>query len=68
MKLAPSFHLVVSKSATGKHWMPSTFVPCKDASVNVNGRTLPGRPGPREMAGHSMTTAFLAFSETWIRA
>jgi hypothetical protein len=62
------FALPPDKSATGKHWMPSTFVPCKDASVNVNGRTLPGKPGPREMAGHSMTTAFLAFSETWIRA
>jgi hypothetical protein len=36
--------------------------------VTVNGRVLPGKPVPREMAGHQITTAFLAFSETWIRA
>jgi hypothetical protein len=29
---------------------------------------LPGKPAPREMAGHSFSTAMLAFSETWIRA
>jgi hypothetical protein len=35
--------------------------------VTVNGRTLPGKPVPREIAGHTITTAMLAFSETWIR-
>ena len=34
----------------------------------VNGKVLSGKPAPREMAGHSFTTAMLAFSETWIRA
>ena len=34
----------------------------------VNGRALPGKPVPREIAGHTITTAMLAFSETWIRA
>jgi len=62
------FVLPPDKSATGKHFMPSTFVPCADASVTVNGRILPGKPAPREMAGRQITTAFLAFSETWIRA
>jgi hypothetical protein len=47
--------------------MPSLFVGCREASVTVNGRTLPGRPVPREIAGRSITTAMLAFSETWIR-
>jgi len=61
------FALPPDKSATGKHWMPSTFVPCADASITVNGRTLPGKPAPRDMAGQQITTAFLAFSETWIR-
>ncbi len=61
------FALPPDKSATGKHHMPSLFVPCKDASITVNGRVLPGKPAPREMAGHSMSTAMLAFSETWIR-
>ncbi len=62
------FALPPDKSATGKHYMPSLFVGCSDATVTVNGRTLPGKPVPREMAGHSITTAMLAFSETWIRA
>ena len=61
------FALPPDKSATGKHWMPSTFVPCANASITVNGRPLPGKPAPRDMAGQQITTAFLAFSETWIR-
>ena len=56
------------KSATGKHHMPSLFVGCEDATIAVNGRALPGKPVPREIAGHTITTAMLAFSETWIRA
>jgi hypothetical protein len=62
------FALPPDKSASGKHWMPSTFVPSTDATITVNGRVLPGKPIPREMAGREITTAFLAFSETWIRA
>jgi len=62
------FALPPDRSATGKHHMPSLFVGCRDATVSVNGRALPGRPAPREIAGHSITTAMLAFSETWIRA
>src|SRR5882724_650588 len=62
------FALPPDKSATGKHSMPSLFVPCKDATISVNGKALPGKPIPREMAGHAFTTAMLAFSETWIRA
>jgi hypothetical protein len=62
------FALPPDKSATGRHYMPSLFVGCRDATVTVNGRTLPGKPVPREIAGHTITTAMLAFSETWIRA
>jgi hypothetical protein len=62
------FALPPDKSATGKHHMPSLFVGCEGATVSVNGRVLPGKPVPREMAGHRITTAMLAFSETWIRA
>ena len=62
------FALPPDKSATGRHYMPSLFVGCRDATVTVNGRTLLGKPVPREIAGHSITTAMLAFSETWIRA
>jgi hypothetical protein len=62
------FALPPDKSATGRHSMPSLFVGCKDATITVNGRTLAGKPVPREIAGHTITTAMLAFSETWIRA
>ena len=55
-------------SATGKHHMPSVFVGCLDASILVNGKRMPGSPIPREVAGRKITTAMLAFSETWIRA
>jgi hypothetical protein len=62
------FALPPDKSATGRHHMPSLFVGCEDAGVTVNGRVLPGKPVPREIAGRTITTAMLAFSETWIRA
>jgi len=62
------FALPPDKSATGKHHMPSLFVGCRDATVTVNGRVLPGKPAPRDIAGRTITTAMLAFSETWIRA
>jgi hypothetical protein len=62
------FALPPDKSATGRHHMPSLFVSSDDASVTVNGRRLPGKPAPREFAGHKIATAMLAFSETWIKA
>ena len=62
------FALPPDKSATGRHTMPSLFVGCSDATITVNGRVLPGKPVPREIAGHTISTAMLAFSETWIRA
>lgn len=62
------FALPPDKSATGRHTMPSLFIGCSDATITVNGRVLPGKPVPREIAGHTISTAMLAFSETWIRA
>ena len=50
------------------HHMPSLFVGCQDATVTANGRTLSGKPVPREIAGHTISTAMRAFSETWSRA
>jgi hypothetical protein len=61
------FAVPPEKSATGRHYMPSLFVGCTDATVTVNGRVLPGKPVPREIAGQQITTAMLAFSETWLR-
>jgi hypothetical protein len=61
------FALPPDKSATGRHHMPSLFVGCENATITVNGRALAGKPVPREVAGHHISTAMLAFSETWIR-
>lgn len=61
------FALPPDKSATGRHYMPSLFIGCQDAFVTLDGRRLPGKPIPREIAGHTITTAMLAFSETWVR-
>lgn len=62
------FALTPATSATGAHHMPSLFVGCDAASVTVNGRVRPGAPIPRDIAGQRISTAMLAFSETWIRA
>jgi len=55
------------KSATGKHALHSLFVDARSVTATVNGRTLKGRPVPREFAGRQSSTAFLAYSETWLR-
>lgn len=61
------FALAPAQSATGQHHMPSVFVGCESATISVNGVRRPGAPVPREIAGHRISTAMLAFSETWIR-
>ena len=67
--LGEPFALVMpaGKTATGRHVMPSLFVGAERGIVTINGRVLPGKAMPREVAGRTITTAFLAFSETWIR-
>jgi hypothetical protein len=54
-------------SSTGVHYMPSLFVGCQTATITVNGRVLAGKPVPREVVGHTVSTAVLAFAETWVR-
>jgi hypothetical protein len=61
------FALQPEASSTGCHYMPSVFVGCQSATITVNGRVLPGKPVPREVAGHKISTALLAFCESWIR-
>lgn len=56
------------KSATGKHEMFSLFVPAAGVAVSVDGREVSGRPVPRDVFGTASSTAFLAFSETWVLA
>jgi hypothetical protein len=55
-------------SATGRHEMFSLFVPSNNVEVVANGVRVRGVLGRREMAGKEISTAFLAFSETWVKA
>ncbi len=55
------------KSATGRHEMFSLFVNASGVRVSVNGQGVAGRPFPRDVLGKQGSTAFLAFSETWVR-
>jgi hypothetical protein len=54
------------RSATGRHTLVSLFVDAARVTARVNGRSLRGRPVPRDRAGHNGSSAFLAFAETWI--
>ena len=56
-------------SATGKHEMISLFVDARACSATINGNRVSGKAFPRECAGKKdSSTAFLAFSETWVKA
>jgi len=56
------------QSATGRHEMFSLFIEAGRVTATVNGRRLRGQPVPRDFQGRRSSTAFLAFSETWVRA
>lgn len=56
------------QSATGRHEMWSLFIEARRVTATVNGRRLRGQPVPRDFQGRRSSTAFLAFSETWVRA
>lgn len=55
-----------ANSATGVHEMLSVFLEAKSASISINGTRLPGQVADRQFFGRNMSTAFLAFSETWL--
>jgi hypothetical protein len=55
------------QSATGTHEMYSIFVEAKAASVTLAGKPLGGRVVNRQLFGRTISTAFLAFSETWVK-
>jgi hypothetical protein len=46
--------------------MYSVFLEAKSAEVVVNGASLAGTVQERQFFGRRMSTAFLAFSETWV--
>ena len=52
---------------TKKHEMYSLFLDANAASIEVNGRVLNGGIVERDFAGTRKSTAFLAFSEIWMR-
>jgi hypothetical protein len=49
------------------HQMYSLFLDAGDGSVTVNGRPLSGKVAQRDFAGTRKSTAFLAFSESWMQ-
>lgn len=54
-------------SATGAHQMYSVFVEAGDGSIALNGKRMPGKVIQRDFLDRRMSTAFLAFSETWVK-
>ena len=63
------FGLVIPQdtSATGKHTILSLFVGADGGTVTLNGSRLAGQVMPHNAFGKPITSAFLAFSETWLR-
>ena len=53
-------------SATGQHQMYSVFVEAANGSITVDGARMPGKVIERDFLDRRMSTAFLAFSETWV--
>jgi hypothetical protein len=52
---------------TKAHQMYSLFLDAGDGLVTINGRPLTGKVVQRDFAGTRKSTAFLAFSESWMR-
>jgi hypothetical protein len=55
------------RSSTKRHRMYSVFRAARTGKIAVNGRRLPGFSVDRDFHGRPMTSALLAFSESWIR-
>ncbi len=53
-------------SATKQHDMYAVFLEARDAQITINGMALPGQVVDRQFFGRTMSTAFLALSETWV--
>jgi len=68
-QLSPPFmvELMKEQSATRAHEMFSLFLECTAVKATINGKSVAGKPFPRDWVGRKSTTAFLAFSETWIK-
>ena len=66
--MGPPIPVEVTKenSATKAHEMYSVFLEAKTAEIILNGEALAGEVAERQFFGRTMSTAFLAFSETWV--
>lgn len=53
-------------SATGRHRMYSVFQGGGEASITIDDRPLAGVPVERDFLGGKLSSAFLAFAESWI--
>jgi hypothetical protein len=56
-----------AQSATGTHEMVSVFIEARAASVTLAGTRMGGQVASRQLFGRTISTAFLAFSETWVK-
>jgi len=54
------------RSSTKKHRMYSVFRAAQSGRIVINGQRLSGHAVSRDFHGRSMTSALLAFSESWI--
>ena len=55
-----------NESATKAHDMYAVFLEATDARITINGTALQGQVVNRQFFGRTMSTAFLALSETWV--
>jgi hypothetical protein len=55
-----------AQTPTGRHDLYTVFVNARQARLTLNGMAAGGRPFPRDSFGRAGSTAFLAFSETWV--
>lgn len=55
------------KGPTRQHQMYSLFIDAERAAITINGRALPGRVASRGFDGGEKSSAFLAFSESWMQ-
>ena len=52
---------------TNPYGIASMFIPARSAEVIINGKKAAGRPFPIKRGRMENSTAFLAFSETWVK-
>ncbi len=67
--LGPAYavNMPAENGPTRLHEMYSVFLDAGDGLVTINGRPLAGQVVQRDFAGTRKSTAFLAFSESWMR-